>query len=233
MKEADLLFRRYAIYFTPAPGPLADFGAGWLGWDPVSGETIAHPHLPDLPAPIPELTQAPARYGLHATMKPPFRLALTETEVSLRMGFQSFCARTPPVALDGLCLARLGRFIALRPEGDQETLNVLAASTVREFERFRAPLDSAELARRRAVGLTQEQDRLLTNWGYPFVMEAFRFHITLTGDLEKRLAMQVEPVLAAQLAPLLPRPFHIDALSLMGEDTQGHFHLIHRHRLCG
>ena len=33
-------------------------------------------------------------------------------------------------------------------------------------------------------GLTDRQEALLTQWGYPYVMEEFRFHITLTGALD-------------------------------------------------
>ncbi|HDR28083.1 MAG TPA: phosphonate metabolism protein, partial [Rhodovulum sp.] len=32
-------YKRYAIYFAPEPGPLAEFGAAWLGWDPLAGTT--------------------------------------------------------------------------------------------------------------------------------------------------------------------------------------------------
>ncbi|MAU53640.1 MAG: phosphonate metabolism protein [Roseovarius sp.] len=221
-------FARYAIYFTPAPGPLADFGAAWLGWDPVRGAPCPHPAL-DLP--VAEITATPRRYGLHATMKPPFRLAPGQTGAALSEALAAFCADHAPAVLDGLGLARLGRFIALRPEGDEGALNALAAATVRAFDPFRAPLTEAELARRRARPLTRAQEANLRAWGYPYVMDAFRFHITLTGDLPTDTLAAVQAALAPRLAPILPRPFVIDALSLLGEDPQGRFHLIHRHTL--
>ena len=52
-----------------------------------------------------------------------------------------------------------------------------------------APLTPVELERRRAAGLTPEEDALLLRWGYPFVLERFRFHLSLTGalrDAERR-----------------------------------------------
>lgn len=221
-------FTRYAIYFTPAPGPLAAFGAAWLGWDPVRGAPCVHPAM-DLP--LAEITATPRKYGLHATMKPPFRLAPGQSEEALVEALGTFCAGRAPVALDTLELARLGRFLALRPVGDVRALNTLAADTVRAFEPYRAPLTEAELARRRGKGLSFGHEANLRDWGYPYVMDAFRFHITLTGDLPPDTLDMVQTALGPVLAPLLLRPFVIDALSLMGEDREGRFHLIHRHTL--
>ncbi|NCQ23038.1 MAG: phosphonate metabolism protein [Rhodobacteraceae bacterium CG17_big_fil_post_rev_8_21_14_2_50_63_15] len=226
-----MAFTRYALYVTPAPGPLADFGAAWLGWDPANGRKVDHPTLTGLPAPIAEITEAPRRYGLHATIKPPFRLAEGQTEAALCDAFEQFCATTPAVKLDGLVIATLGRFLALVPVGDQAALTALAARTVRAFDPFRAPLSDAELLRRRGPGLTPEQDALLVQWGYPYVMDAFRFHITLTGKRPRAELAELRNRLTDQLSPLLSRPFHVDALSLMGEDDGKHFHLIHRHAL--
>ncbi|PKP65441.1 MAG: phosphonate metabolism protein, partial [Alphaproteobacteria bacterium HGW-Alphaproteobacteria-8] len=66
---------RFALYYAPPPGPLADFAADWLGWDATAGREMPHPIVPGLPGPVEELTRAPRKYGLHGTLKPPFRLA--------------------------------------------------------------------------------------------------------------------------------------------------------------
>ncbi|SFO24258.1 putative phosphonate metabolism protein [Roseovarius lutimaris] len=226
-------FKRYAIYATPAPGPLADFGAAWLGWDCAAGCAVDHPHVSGLPMPLAEITDAPRKYGLHATMKPPFRLTEGQNEAALKAAFERFCSTTAPVTLDALTLARLGRFLALVPLGDQTALNALAAKTVKAFEPFRAPLTESELTHRRAAGLSPEQDALLLKWGYPYVIEAFRFHITLTGKLPRAQAVETHTILARLIEPLLPRPFPISSLALMGEDGLGRFHLIHRRALSG
>ena len=68
-------FARYAIYWAPDPGPLADWAARWLGWDPAGGMDLVHPDLPALPRPVAEITATPRKYGFHGTVKPPFRLA--------------------------------------------------------------------------------------------------------------------------------------------------------------
>lgn len=226
-------YRRYAIYFTPAPGPLTGLCSAWLGWDMSTGTELAHPQVPGLPLPIAQITETPRKYGLHATMKPPFRLAEGASPDMLDDALADFCARHAAVTLDGLELARLGRFLALRPLGDEGPLNALAAATVRGFDAFRAPLTEPEMARRRAAGLTPEQDALLRAWGYPYVMDQFRFHITLTGKLPVAQARQTALALAPVITPLLPAPFVIDALSLAGEDAEGRFHLISRHAFTG
>lgn len=226
-------FKRYAVYFTPSPGPLAEFGTRWLGWDIAAGKAVQHPDIAGLPLPVSDITRTPRRYGLHATIKPPFRLTDGQDKATLRSAFDVFCQGASPVTVTGLELAQLGRFLALVPAGDDSTLNALAAQAVRALDTFRAPPGEAELAKRRAGGLNRAQDRLLTQWGYPYVMEAFRFHITLSGKLPNSQARQVAEALRPTLEPLIPAPYLIDVLSLVGEDEAGMFHLIHRQTLSG
>lgn len=226
-------FKRYAVYWAPAPGPLADFTAGWLGWDPAAGRAVAHPDLPGLPLPVAELTETPRKYGFHGTLKAPFRLAEGMTVEELDAAAARLAARTAPVLLDGMRTARIGTFLALVPEGDATALNALAATLVAELDEFRAPLTAADLARRKADSLPPRQRELLERWGYPHVMEDFRFHLTLTGafdaDLLDALRERIDPL----LVPLLPRPFAIDAVCLFGEAADGRFHLLHRYTLSG
>ncbi|MGK7654140.1 MULTISPECIES: DUF1045 domain-containing protein [unclassified Roseovarius] len=225
-------FNRYAIYYTPT-GALARFGADWLGWDVETGKPTSPPEIDGLPAQWDEITSTPRRYGFHATIKPPFRLAEGWAETDLLTAFTTHCGLAAPVTLEGLDLAQLGRFLALVPAGDTSGLNRLAADTVRTLDAFRAPLTDADLARRRAANLTPEQDALLLQWGYPYVMDQFRCHLTLSGKLPKAQATQLRTALAPVIAPLVPRPFIIDALSLCGEDATGRFHLVHRAALSG
>ncbi|QUS37002.1 DUF1045 domain-containing protein [Falsirhodobacter algicola] len=208
--------KRYAIYYLPPPGPLAEFGARWLGWDPQTG--ARHPLPPEQEA----LTAAPRRYGLHATLKAPFRLAGTKADLMAAVG--DLAARLSPVAPGDLTVRRIGRFLALVPGGDTGPLNAMAARIVQDLDPFRAPLTEADRARRNPERLTPAQRTLLDRWGYPFVMEEFRFHITLTGPCD------LEPdALAPRLAPVLPAPFTLSDICLMGEDAEGFFHLLRRY----
>lgn len=226
-------FARYAIYYTCPQGPLANFGAAWLGWNPATGERPDPPDVDGLPAPSRELTATPRKYGLHGTIKPPFRLAEGQDFDALHAAFNEFCARQAPARTDGLALSRLGSFLALTPQGDTGALTALAGRAVQELDSFRAPLSELELARRRKARLSENQEAHLQAWGYPYVLDEFRFHITLTGRLPSAEAEQVRAALAPHLKPVLPEPFVIDALTLCGEDRDGLFHELHRVPLGG
>ncbi|WP_412550708.1 DUF1045 domain-containing protein [Shimia sp. MIT910701] len=225
-------FQRYGVYYTPHPGALADFGKSWLGWDLVSGQTVAHPEMDGLPRPVADITATPRKYGLHGTIKPPFFLAEGADAGELARRFEALCTTLAPVTLGGLVLARLGGFIALKVDGDQTPLANLAGAVVRELDDFRAPPTEAELARRRKAKLSAKQEELLAQWGYPYVMEEFRFHITLSGRLGSDVEATMD-ALAPHITPLLPRPFEVDSLTLVGEDITGKFHEIHRQTLSG
>ncbi len=225
-------FRRYGVYAVPE-GDLYAAGAAWLGWNSVSGARLPHPTVADLPQAAEEMTATPRKYGFHGTIKPPFFLAGGTDFAALEAAMADFCATRPPVALPPLIVKRLGGFVAIVPERADPGLAALAAATVEALDPFRAPPSDGELARRRKAGLSDRQEALLLQWGYPYVMEEFRFHLTLTGRLARSEAEAAQTALAAHFAPVLDAPVTLDSLCLMGEDDRGRFHLIHRHTLSG
>lgn len=225
-------FRRYGLYVVPM-GALYRAGADWLGWDSVAGQAVAQPDLPDLPVSPAVLTATPRKYGFHGTIKPPFRLAEGTDAEGLAAAACAFCATRAPVILPEMTLRRLGGFIAIVPTARFAALADLAAATVAALDGLRAPPTEAELARRRRSGLSDRQEAMLARWGYPYVMEDFRFHMTLTGRLTPDRAEGVRDALAAYFAPHLSAPFVIDSLCLMGEDAGGLFHLVQRYALSG
>ena len=225
--------KRYAVYYAPRPGPFARAAAHWLGRDPASGQSCAQPSLTGLPRPLAELTEAPRRYGFHGTLKPPFRLAEGTDAEGLRAALDTLAAGLAPISMDGLALRNLGGFLALMPEGDLSALNALAAAVVERLEPFRAPLNPAEIARRRPERLSARQRALLERFGYPYVMEEFHFHLTLSDALGAEEAAMLAPLAEAHFGPVLPRPFPVQDLCLFGEDEAGGFHLLHRAALAG
>lgn len=216
-----MTFTRYAIYAAPK-GALGAVGAAWLGWDIHKGAQVPHPQIEGLNHA--EITQRPRRYGFHATIKPPMHLADGETPDALIRAARSLCAGLAPVTLDGLKVARMGSFLALRPFGDVAALNAMACAVVRDLDVFRAPASDAELARRRNSRLSPRQEENLRCWGYPYVMDDYRFHITLTGPLEN--AEAALPLAADHFAKLINRKHVIDHLTLAGEDSDGYFHAV-------
>lgn len=224
-------YRRYAIYYLPEPGPLAAFGATWLGWDVLDGCARAHP---EVAVDVARLTDTPRKYGFHGTVKPPFYLAEGTTAQGLHRAMHDLAETAAPVTLDGLALSTLGKFLALKPIGDQSALGALATRVVQDLDRFRAPPSAAELERRRAKPLSPAQDANLAAWGYPYVLDDFRFHMTLSGSIQDDADRQAAlDTIAAQITPHLPRPFHVTSLCLVGSDAQDRFRLIHRYPLLG
>ena len=224
-------FHRYAIYWAPDAGRFADLTAAWLGWDAAAGSRVPHPELAGLPRPAADLTETPRKYGFHGTVKPPFRLAPGQTAAGLQRAAADLCATLAPVTLAGLSLHSLGGFVALTPDGDQGPLASLAARVVEALDPFRAPPDDAEIARRKPDRLTDRQRGHLARWGYPYVMQDFLFHLTLTGELPAAEAAQVAALLGPVLQPVLPRPFLVDSLCLFGQGDDGMFRLVHRYAL--
>ena len=222
------MFQRYAVYYLPDDAGLAAFGASWLGWDVSSGVVRAHPDVDGLA----EATGAPRKYGFHGTLKPPFKLAEGTDAAALQTAVAKLAERAPAFELDGLSLSRIGSFLALVPKGNTSRLAHLAIECVTKLDSFRRAPEAAELQRRRKAGLSPRQDALLEQWGYPYVADEFRFHLTLTGKLNAPEQDRFLEVLRAQLPPL-PAPFPITSIALVGARSDGKFQLIHRYALTG
>jgi putative phosphonate metabolism protein len=176
---------RYAIYFVPpANSDLYRFGAAFLGFDCYTGDDLGCPDDIGLPArEWAALTHEPRKYGFHATLKAPFHLAPSFTAADLTAEIRRVAAI--PRALPAIepTIQPLGRFIAIVPGERSEEVDHLAADCVMAFDRFRRPLTPQEKDRRLGAGLTGGQIRNLDRWGYPYVFDDFRFHMTLTGPI--------------------------------------------------
>jgi hypothetical protein len=176
---------RLAIYYTPAPrSPLATAAAAWLGRDVMGGAVLPRPVVAGLAETrLEEIVSDPFHYAFHGTIKPPFRLgpAVTIEDVAKRL--KGFAAMQKPFTLPPLELSFMYDFFCLRPVRPCPQLQSLAAETVRHFDDFRQPPSPEELAKRRKADLTPQQENMLGTWGYPYVMDEFRFHLTLTGKV--------------------------------------------------
>ena len=215
-------FKRFAIYHLP-DAKLGRVGSSWLGWDAREGRALPHP---DLPLPIDKLVATPARYGFHATLKAPFRLADGATAQEVAGAMRAICAQLSGFEMP-VSLQDDWGFMALRPEGPPPPqLIALEAALVTRLDHLRAPLTEAERARRHPDRLPPKALAHLDHWGYPFVLDAFQYHLTLTGALPTPEQQEIRKVLDPVLAPLIARPMPVRAVALMGEDRAGFFHLI-------
>ncbi|MGL4237707.1 DUF1045 domain-containing protein [Tabrizicola sp.] len=225
--------QRYAVYYAPRSGEFADLAGQWLGRAVETGMPLAQPDVQPLPAPLSQLTAEARRYGFHGTIRAPFRPAASVSEGDVSAAVKALAAQLAPVRCDGLQLENLLGFLALTPLGCEAALLELGAIVVETTNALRRPLSDEDIARRRPETLTPRQRILLDLWGYPYVMEEFRFHLTLTDRLPPEHIPAVMAAAKAHFAPIIDQPFTIDDLCLFGEDSEGAFRLIHRYALTG
>jgi putative phosphonate metabolism protein len=212
---------RYAIYFAPAPdSTLARLAAAWLGRDPQTGDTVAaRPIVPGLTSDqLDALTASPRHYGFHGTLKAPFRLTEGYGENTL-LDFAARLADITEAFSMPLQVGVIAGFLALVPAGDCPELIRLASRTVKHFEPMRAPLTDAERARRRPERLSERQVALLDAWGYPYVLDEFRFHMTLTDRIGAADRAVLLPVLEDHFADVVVAPLLCDAITVFRQDN--------------
>ncbi|MFI5444189.1 DUF1045 domain-containing protein [Polaromonas sp. UC242_47] len=215
---------RYAIYFAPAKDtPWWDFGAHWLGRDEHDNTALPQPLLDEVsPTELASITQAPQRYGFHATLKAPFRLAAGTDEPGLITGLRTLAQTLKPVALGPMRVATLGNFVALIPHTASADLQALADACVTGLDHFRAPLLAADLQRRRIEQLDERETELLSLYGYPYVLERFRLHLSLSGPVDEAVAQGVTQAVSAHIDRLnTEAPLLLDRLCLFVERNPG------------
>ncbi|HER26497.1 MAG TPA: DUF1045 domain-containing protein [Rhodospirillales bacterium] len=225
---------RYAIYLAPdAESPVGRFGNTWLGFDPATGEDLPRPKISGITASqITEVAAAPSRYGFHGTLKPPFSLSKGRAIDELENAVRSLAARFRAFEIAKIQINRIGDFLALMPRKPDLLVEQLASVCVRELDQFRAPLDDVALAHRRQAGLSDRQDRLLRRWGYPYVLDEFQFHLTLTGKLKNDESKNFQKTLQKEVSCFVDVPLPVRDIALFRDPGDGgRFRLLKRYPL--
>ena len=228
---------RYAVYFAPnVEQQWWTQASQWLGRCAVSQQMNAQPLIAGVSAQrFAELTEHPRRYGFHATMRAPFILASQYQPNELIDRVNMFCQQVKPFVLPRLQVTLLDQFLALVPERNLSQVTMLEEHCVTALNDYAEPLGPEELSRRRSAGLSSQEDALLLRWGYPYVLERFRFHCSLTGSLAKATHQEVSAITEAahQHFDQLP-PCIFDSLAIFVEPTRGaDFVLLHQCPLIG
>ncbi|WP_128928237.1 DUF1045 domain-containing protein [Bradyrhizobium guangxiense] len=213
-------FPRYAIYFAAGPNsPLSRFGAELLGYDAYSGDEVSFPQDALRVAPDwRDVTADPRKYGFHATLKAPMALISGRTETELMAACAAFAGKARPRPVIPPIVDSISGFIAVIPAEPVEALQQLAADCVRDFDSFRPALTAEDRARRKPEKLSERQRDYLDRWGYPYVMEEFRFHMTLTGRLDAKRRGPILEMLRARFAALRIETLEIDRIALFKQD---------------
>ncbi|MEB8433397.1 DUF1045 domain-containing protein [Cocleimonas sp. KMM 6892] len=237
--ESDIQSQeRYAIYFTlPTDHPVYRLATLWLGYDVCTGrhiedfeKTVYHRDLDELA----KFSTNPKKYGFHATLKAPFRLQSGKNIEELESALDEFSKNYNPFKCKPLKIKKMDKLLALTPIKPCKKLTALASDCVTTFEDFRAPNTEIERARRDPDNLTPHQTELLDKWGYPFVMDEFNFHMTLSNQLKKKDIKIVRKCLKQLFRSFLGKPFHVDQICLFHQ-TNYHepFKLVRRYPLVG
>jgi putative phosphonate metabolism protein len=213
-------FPRYAIYYAPARDSALDrFGAELLGHDAWTGSALPFPaRVVEQIADWQELSADPRKYGFHATLKAPIALADGMTEAALLAACADFASKTRVIPVITPIVDSISGFIAIIPRQRSPELEQLAADCVRAFDGFRARLTPDDRARRNPAKLSPRQVEYLDRWGYPYVMEEFRFHMTLTGRLGDVRRESVLAMLRERFARLKLETLAVDRLALFRQD---------------
>jgi 2'-5' RNA ligase len=231
---------RYAIYFAPAADTaLWSFGSRVLQYDAASGLAIPGFAPPGVTVDAwSAMTERPRTYGFHATLKAPFTLQ-DRGEAELRDALDAFARTRAPVRLGPMRIDALPSgaggmgFVAMTPVAPPPELAALERDIVIGLDRFRAPLSSAERKARKPERLTERQRRYLDAYGYPYVLEDFRFHMTLSGEIAEAATVALEFSLLAAQEPGVTE-CEIDAICLFRQEARSsRFRIISRHALGG
>lgn len=176
---------RYAIYYAPdASSDLWRFGSRVIGYDAATGLDAPYDKPPGYSCTEWQaLTGDASKYGFHATLKAPFRLAATSNRDELVDAVAQLAGRLERVAIGPLMVAPIGPYVALVPREPSSALSACVQTIVEDLEPYRTPLTQAERERRKPALLSARQLELLDRYGYPYVAEEFRYHMTLAGPL--------------------------------------------------
>ena len=215
---------RFAIYYAPESNSLLhQLGSHWLGHDALTGAALDQPGEGLLIG----KTEAAKRYGFHATLKAPFHLRHGKFEQHVKQEARQLATVLNPVTIDRLTVCEIEGFLALVPETQSAEIDSFAAACVRSFDHLRKETDAGELARRHEAGLTLRQSQQIADWGYPYVFEDFRFHITLTKKLHGEDLRSAKVLAENHFAAVNGKPLTINNISIFAEpDGGGQFQII-------
>ena len=226
---------RFAIYFAPSEqDSLWGLGSSWLGRDARSGYLVAQPDWSSAAGgSLASVTENPRFYGFHATLKAPFGLKKGLLFGALEDRCRRLAAEMEAVPAVTLEVSELDGFLALMTATPSVALHSLAAACVESFDDLRERLTIEEKRRYQELGLTEVQAALLDRWGYPYVMEEFSFHMTLTSRLSDPDRAEVKSLAREHFGAALESPMTLDAISLFAQpDDDAPFREIGRYPLA-
>ena len=226
-------FSRYAVYFSPPEADyLSKFLAGWFGWNAHNGQNVPYHILENLNYDLSDITKEQYRYGFHGTLKPPFSLVDTKNLNDLKLALVELSKSIKKFEIPSISLKVLNGFVAIVSTTENRPIMALAKKCVEELDLFREVESVERIQRRRSRTFSKSEEYNLKRWGYPYVMDNFQFHLTMSGRLKPEVLKNVIEVLNSELQGVLNKPLPIGEICLFGENaSNGNFQIIQKFSL--
>ncbi len=225
------MYSRYAVfYLPPSDSPLADFGAQWFGYDIRTGK-FREP-IQTTTFDLKELTKISHRYGLHATLKAPFRLKKKYDLSNLFKRVEKQASKSEPFTYPSMKITQLAGFPALMPKHNRAKMVHLEERLVHKLNKFGKKPDQSTSDRRRKVKLNALEQEYFRLYGYPYVLDHFRFHLTLCDKAERSTRSVISSFLEENYSEVLTSSLEVREIAVVGErKSDGYFEELERFAL--
>ncbi len=233
-------YKRVAIYFLPKKNSsLENFGKNLLGRDINKKKKISltrrqkyfinrgFTYFDELK----DYCEEPAKYGFHATLKAPFRLKRNVKTKNFYDVISHIAAQHSRFKIKGLKIVYSKKFTLITSRKPNKLLINLEKDLVKHLDTFRAELNKTEIKKRIPDSLTFKQNKYLKEWGYPFVFDQFKFHMTLMNQNNNKLSNKQKLELEKLIYKISNNVIEFNEISLLGENKNGHFEEIKRFKL--
>ena len=233
-------YKRVAIYFLPKKNSsLENFGKNLLGRDINKKKKISltrrqkyfinrgFTYFDELK----DYCEEPAKYGFHATLKAPFRLKRNVKTKNFYDVISHIAAQHSRFKIKGLKIVYSKKFTFITSRKPNKLLINLENDLVKHLDTFRAELNKTEIKKRIPDSLTFKQNKYLKEWGYPFVFDQFKFHMTLMNQNNNKLSNKQKLELEKLIYKISNNVIEFNEISLLGENKNGYFEEIKRFKL--
>ena len=233
-------YKRVAIYFLPKKNSsLENFGKNLLGRDINKKKKISltrrqkyfinrgFTYFDELK----DYCEQPAKYGFHATLKAPFRLKRNVKTKNFYDVISHIAAQHSRFKIKGLKIVYSKKFTFITSRKPNKLLINLESDLVKHLDTFRAELNKTEIKKRIPDSLTFKQNKYLKEWGYPFVLDQFKFHMTLMNQNNNKLSNKQKLELEKLIYKISNNLLEFNEISLLGENKNGYFEEIKRFKL--
>ena len=233
-------YKRVAIYFLPKKNSsLENFGKNLLGRDINKKKKISLTRRQKYFISrgftffdeLKDYCEQPAKYGFHATLKAPFRLKRNVKTKNFYDVISHIAAQHSRFKIQGLKIVYSKKFTFITSRKPNKLLINLENDLVKHLDTFRAELNKKEIKKRIPDSLTFKQNKYLKEWGYPFVFDQFKFHMTLMNQNNNKLSNKQKLELEKLIYKISNNVIEFNEISLLGENKNGHFEEIKRFKL--